>query len=130
MKPSPPSLIVTYRNAHRTDALDAVIHEEAAKLPRFFERIVDVRVTVDRPHRHHRTGSPFHVRIDIGVPGDDLVINKEPTLRAALLADEAPHAGKSTEIDADHRDAERAVRDAFRKAERRLRDYARRKAGI
>ncbi|MBV9102625.1 MAG: HPF/RaiA family ribosome-associated protein [Candidatus Eremiobacteraeota bacterium] len=121
---------VTYRKVRRTEALDRVIHEEAAKLERFFERIVSCRVLIELAHRHRRSGVPFHVRIDLGVPGDELVISNEPTLHSTLLGREAEAAEKSFELDVDHKTADRAVRDAFRKAQRRLGDYARRKAKL
>jgi hypothetical protein len=28
---------------------------------------------IEAPHRHHRQGKRYHVRIDITVPGDELV---------------------------------------------------------
>jgi hypothetical protein len=121
---------ITYRKIRRTEALDAVIREEAAKLERFFERIVSCRVLIEQAHRHRRAGVPFHVRIELGVPGEELVISNEPTLRATLLGSEAARAEKSFELNVDHKTADRAVRDAFRKAARRLQDYARRKAGL
>ncbi|MBV9263532.1 MAG: ribosome-associated translation inhibitor RaiA [Candidatus Eremiobacteraeota bacterium] len=121
---------ITYRKIRRTEALDAVVREEAAKLERFFERIVSCRVLIEQAHRHRHAGVPFHVRIDLGVPGDELVISNEPTLRATLVGEEKARPEKAFELDVDHKTADRAVRDAFRKAQRRLQDYARRKAGL
>jgi hypothetical protein len=107
-------LQTTYRDVEPSEVLDTVVREEAAKLEHLFGRIVSCRVLIERPHRHRRV---FHVRIDLGVPGDELVVNNEP----GLADDRAP-----TEREA----AERAVRGAFRKAARRLHDYTRRKAGL
>ena len=106
---------ISYRNAERSDRLDALVEEEARKLPRFFERIVSCRVIIEHPHRHHRKGTPVHVRIDLVVPGDELVINSSPN--------------PDTVFSDDFKDAQRAIREAFRKAERRLADYAERKSG-
>jgi len=35
------------------------------------------RVVVEIPHKHHHQGKQFNVRIDIGVPGDEIVINRD-----------------------------------------------------
>ena len=43
----------------------------AAKLEEFFSRITSCRVVVEAPHRHHKSGELFHVRIDLGVPGHE-----------------------------------------------------------
>jgi cold shock CspA family protein len=64
------------------------------------------RVVVEAPVRHHRKGGPYKVRIDLTVPGDELVINRQ--------ADEDLYV---------------AIRDAFHAARRRLEDYARRQRG-
>lgn len=53
-------------------AVAARVQEEAAKLDRYFDRITSCRVIVEAPHRHHRRGEPFHVRIELGVPGKEL----------------------------------------------------------
>ena len=106
---------IAYRNTERSKALDALVGEEAGKLPRFFQRIVNCRVLIEHEHRHHRKGTPVHVRIELGVPGEELVINSS--------------ADPETVLSDDGKDAQRAIRDAFRKAERRLADYAKRKAG-
>lgn len=122
----------TYRNAPHTDVLDALVREEADKLDRFFQGIVSCRVLVEQAHRHHLRGAAFHVRIELGVPGEELVISSDPDVRKEVTDDPdelPPRFSKSSEVDAAHKDAELAVRDAFRKAARRLQDYARRKTG-
>jgi hypothetical protein len=119
-----------YRDCPRSEALETLIGVEAAKLEHFYARIVSCRVLVEQPHRHRRSGAPFHVRIELAVPGEELVISHEPSLRARLLGEEVPRIDKSAEVDAERKNAERAVRDAFRKAARRLQAYVRRKSGV
>ena len=116
----------TYRNVDHSARLEALVAKEATKLERFFHRIVSCRVAIERARA--RAGSPYHVRIDLGLPGEELVISHEPSVRPLLVAGEQSPT-KSTELDAERKDAELAVREAFRKAERRLRDFARRRAG-
>lgn len=120
---------ITYRELDPSEALSQLIHKEASKLDRFFDRIVSCRVLVEREQHHLRGGAPFHVRIDIGVPGDELVIDTMPSLRAKVADDEAAMRRKSAEIDAKYKDVTLAVRDAFRRARRRVQEHARRMMG-
>ena len=124
-----PSMQITFRNIPESAAVTGLIRAEAAKLERFFERIVRLRVLVEMPHRHHQRGAPCRVRIEIDVPGKELVINSNPTKHATLTRTEASRVHKSDELDVAHKDAALAVQDAFRKAVRRMQDYARREDG-
>jgi ribosome-associated translation inhibitor RaiA len=93
-------LQISYGGIQKTGALEALILKECARLERFFERIVSCRVRLDQPHKRH--GTPFMVHVEIGVPGETLVI-EEP--------------GQTLE---------RAIHDAFRTATRRVHEHARR----
>lgn len=114
----------TFRGVQRSDALDALIRDEAAKLERFFDGIMSCRVLVEPAHEHQRRGSPYHVRIELHVPGQEIVVSHLPSVTAAPY-----EAGRGEEIDARFKDPQLAVHDAFKKAGRRLQDYARRLAG-
>jgi hypothetical protein len=118
---------ITYGAINQSDALDALVQKEAAKLHRFFDRIVSCRVLIDKPHRHHLRGAPLHVRIEIGVPGEELVVSHTPEIRRTLSEDGSAEVEKGAEEDPVYRDAPLAIRDAFRKARRLLHDYAERK---
>lgn len=122
-------LQITYRELDPSDELSRLIREEAAKLDRYFDRIVSCRVVVEREQRHLRSGAPFHVRIDIGVPGDELTIGANPGFRMPAAGDEPARRRKSAEVAAMYKDPVLAVRDAFRRARRRLQDHARRGLG-
>jgi hypothetical protein len=83
------------------------------------------RVLVELPHRHHRRGRHFHVRIEVTVPGHDpIVVSHQPSLHHGLrdLATTATH--KDAEIERVHRNAAVAIRGAF-DAARRLLDQPR-----
>ena len=105
------------------------IHEEAAKLDEFFPRITSCRVVVEAPHRHHKWGELFHVRIDLGVPGNELVVSHEPSVRALLKDEEDAAVRKHIERHPEHRDVFVAIRDAFASARRQLQDYVQRLRG-
>jgi ribosomal subunit interface protein len=97
---------ITIRDMEHSEALEARIREKAQKLDEFFNHIMSCRVVVEMPHKHHHQGKQFNVRIDIGVPGNEIVVNRD-------------HA----------EDVYVALRDAFSAAKRQLEDYARKVRG-
>jgi cold shock CspA family protein len=90
--------------------LSALIEEEirakAAKLNTYYDGILRCHVVVDAPVGHHRHGGPYNVRIDVTVPGTELVINRQ-----------------------EDEDLLVAIRNAFDAMRRRLEDYARHQRG-
>ena len=99
-------LQITIRDIDQSEALETHIRDKAKKLDEFFDRIMSCRVVVEVPHKHHHQGKHFNVRIDIGVPGSEIVVNRD-------------HA----------EDVYVALRDAFDAARRQLEDYARKLHG-
>jgi len=95
-------LQITMRDMDRSDALDTAIQEHAAKLEQFHSRITRCKVTVEQMHKHHQQGKHFAVKIDLRVPGREIVATR------------------------DHdEDVYIAVRDAFDSAKRQLEEAAR-----
>jgi len=81
-----------------------MIRSHAEKLERFFGRVLGCTVTVTVPNRWPQDGPKMYgVRIDLTVPGEELVIHRQPN---------------------EH--LQDALQKAFRVAGRRLQDYARR----
>ena len=99
-------LEITFRNVPRSQAVEERIRTKAAKLDRFYDRITGCRVVVEAPHNRHQKGNTYHVRIDLSVPGHEIVVNREP------------------ERNPDHQDLWVAIRDAFNAAQRQLQNYA------
>jgi ribosome-associated translation inhibitor RaiA len=112
-----------------SEAVAGRIQSEAARLDEFFPRITSCRVVVEAPHRHHRRGELFHVRVELGVPGCEIVASHEPSPHAALQHQEAGALKKREEAHPEHKDVYVAIRDAFAGARRQLQDYARRLRG-
>jgi len=106
-------LQITFRDMDPSPAIDERIRQQAMKLEQFHERISGCRVVVEASHRRHRKGKIYHVRIDLTVPGAELVISRD------------------RELDHAHEDVYVAIRDAFDAARRQLADTApeRRPAG-
>ena len=122
-------LQITFRNMKPSTEIEDWIRAEAAKLDTLYSRVMGCRVAVEVPHRHHRKGSPYHIRIDLTVPRGEIVVKREPSLNA-----QARHLGerevkKQAEVKALHKQLRQAINDAFKAAGRRLQDYARRQRG-
>jgi ribosomal subunit interface protein len=68
-----------------TPAMVETIQDRAEKLGKFSRRIQSCTVTVEGSGRHHRQGN-YNVRIDLIVPGTELVVRKhsEASLELAL----------------------------------------------
>ena len=98
-------LQINFRNMEASDIMKKNIEERAGKLEQFYDQIMSCRVMVEAQHRHHQSGNLYHVRIDITVPGKELVVSREP------------HEHHS------HTDAYVAIRDAFNAARRQLEGY-------
>jgi ribosomal subunit interface protein len=98
-------LQITARDLELSEAADADIRDKAANLEAYYNGIIGCRVVVEGPLRHHHKG-PFTVRVDLTVPGAELVVDRQ--------SDEDLYV---------------AIRDAFDAARRRLEDYARRQRG-
>ncbi len=87
-------LQITLRNIANSEAVEASIRRRAEKLERYPRRIVRCRVVVEIPSRHRQQGKEFVVRLDIKVPGNEIVISHDhhEDLYAALH--EAFHAAR------------------------------------
>jgi len=99
-------LQITLRGLEHSDALESHIRDKAKKLEEFFDHITSCRVLVEMPHKHHHQGKLYNIRIEISVPGYEIVANREYA-----------------------EDVYVALRDAFDAAIRQLEDYARKIRG-
>jgi hypothetical protein len=106
-------------------ALEEEVRSRAEWLETFYPAIVGCRVVLEIPHRHRKHGRPLHVRIELSLPGEDVIVSHEPSLHA--IARPASH--KREERDSRHKDARVAIHEAFDVARRRLEDMARRQRG-
>ncbi len=104
-------LEITFHNLEPSTAIEQNIRKRAAKLDRLFANLQSCRVVVEAPHKHQHKGKPYHVRIEIGVPDQEIVVSRAP---AADIANQ---------------DAYVAVRDAFDAATRQLEAYTDKRRG-
>jgi cold shock CspA family protein/ribosome-associated translation inhibitor RaiA len=117
---------ITFRNMEPSTTVEGWIREEARKLDEFHNRIMGCRVVVELPNRRHRWGNLHHVRIDLTVPGGELVVKREPSLHTSIQQSREQRVVKHMELNVPHRELRQAIDDAFKAMGRRLQDYARR----
>ena len=103
---------ISFHGIDHSDAVEARINEKVAKLEQFCDHITSCRVVVESHHKNtsnlHHKGEPFHVRIDITLPGKkEIVVKRDP---------------KDTHV---HEDVYAALKDAFAAAERQLKETVR-----
>lgn len=122
--------IITFRGLQRSDAIESYIRGRLRRLEAFCPTIVGCRVLVELGERRHEAGNRYRVRIDLSVPGEDIVVAHEPSLRATQRAIAQPRTRKADEPDPERKHALVAVREAFDHARRRLQDYVRRRRGL
>jgi ribosomal subunit interface protein len=100
---------VTFRDfpsAVPSASLELLIRKHIEKLNRFYDRISSCRVVVEFAQKHKHQGKLFNVRIDITVPGKELVVTRK--------------------VD---QDIYVAIRDAFKAIQRQLEEHSRKRHG-
>lgn len=99
-------LEISSRDVRLGDETEKLIREKAAKLDKMFDQIIGCRVMLEMPHRSQKSGLTYSVRIEITVPGGELIVKREP--------DEDLHV---------------AIANSFETAQRRVREYAEKQRG-
>jgi cold shock CspA family protein len=121
---------VTFRGFPGSPALEADIRARIDKLEMYCDSITGCRVLVELASRHREAGNRFHVRIDLTVPGEEIVVSREASLHGAAKDTDIERASKGDEPDPERKHAHVAVREAFDTARRQLQDYVRRQRGF
>lgn len=72
-------LEISWVDIQASEELERLIRDRADKMHRYFGRITSARVGIEVPHRNGQ-GHPlgYHVSIQVGVPGQELVVNQDP----------------------------------------------------
>lgn len=99
-------LQISFLGMDRSDAIEAVIHGKVDQLERLCAEIIACRVVVEVLQKHRHQGRPIGVRIDLTLPGQELVVNRVM-----------------------HEDAYVALRDGFDDMKRQLEDAVRLRRG-
>ena len=98
---------VSFHGTPVSDDVEAFCFREAAKLERYFDRITGCRVTVEQDTHRHRKGDHWKIRVRLTVPGQELVVNRDPPKHKT---------GEKIEL---------ALRETFDRVRRQLQDHAR-----
>ena len=93
---------ITFRHIEPSPAVETRVHELAGHLGVFSDRIQSCRVVIDSPHRHHHQGKVFNVKVQLALPGEDVVVDMERPDKE------------------NHEDVYVVLRDAFDAAKRQL----------
>jgi putative sigma-54 modulation protein len=96
---------ITYRGIDKSEAIDQLVLEKAARLEKFCDHINRCDVVIEQPNHAHHKGNPFRVRIDLTVSGGHELIAEE----------------KETDNGAAHEALYKGINDAFKTMERELR---------
>lgn len=105
------NLQITFRDFPPPVLAEERIRERVDRLARLHPRITACRIVAEAPHRHRLKGTLYRMRIDLTLPGGELVVNRDPREKAA------------------HEDFFVAMRDAFNAMEQKLRAFSRRRKG-
>lgn len=97
---------VTLKDISHSEAIEKKIHRNIDKLEKFCSRIMACRVIVESTQRRHHQGKLFTVRIDVTIPGTELVVNR-----------------------IENEDLYVAIRDAFDAAKRQVDSHSRKQRG-
>ena len=100
-------LQITFHNLPHSDALETDIRTRMERLEELYDRVIGARVVIDSPHRNQAKGKTYAVRIELALPGRELIVSREPVA-----------------------DLQRAMTAAFETAKRRLRGFAQRSRGV
>lgn len=97
---------IQFRGMEPSEALAASATELAHKLENFAPDIIACHVNIELAHKHLHQGRPYAIRIDLTLPGHELVVNK-----------------------VKHEDAYVCLREAFDSMRRQIEDAVRRRRG-
>lgn len=96
---------ISYRWVDKTDEIEMLVRDRAARLDKFCDHINRCDVIIEHPNQAQHSGSPFRVRIDLTVsPNHELVADEKLTKHEM------------------HEPLTKVINDAFKTMERQLRE--------
>jgi cold shock CspA family protein/ribosome-associated translation inhibitor RaiA len=101
-------LEIAFHNLAPSQEIEALVREHVGRLEKLYPHLIGCRVSIEMLHKQHRTGNVPEVHIAIRVPGREIAISREP------------HKAKQRRATPNVRTA---IKDAFRAAEKRLKDF-------
>jgi cold shock CspA family protein len=105
------NLQLSFRDFPAPALAEKRITERVSRLERIYPRLIGCRVVAEHTQRRQHKGKLYSVRIDLSIPGGELVVNRDQHDKHA------------------HEDFFVAMRDSFDAMENQLRGYAARQRG-
>jgi len=68
---------ITVRDIPGSPALESHIRSKTSKLSQFYDRMISCKIVVEFEQKHKHRGKLYNVRIDVAVPGKELVVTKK-----------------------------------------------------
>jgi len=97
-------LEVSTRDVTLSPQIEAELRKRADKLERHYNRITSCRIALERPTgNHHHDGGPYRVRVDVTVPGTELVADKQAEEVFIAIRDAFDAAERQVEAFVDRR---------------------------
>jgi ribosomal subunit interface protein len=116
-------LQITFHGVQHSDAIEQYVRVRAEKLNTLDGRIMACRVAVELPHRHSQHGEHYRVRIDLTVPGGEVVAERTP-------GDDRAYEDVYAAIDGAFDDAGRRLQDFVRRQRGDVKDHERARHGV
>ena len=91
---------ISYHGVEASEALTALVRARADQLELRHQRIRSLRVHIDAPHHHRRHGNQYRVRVELALPGCDIVVGNDTPARAG---DDDPYQAVRRAFDAVRR---------------------------
>ncbi|MGE4232507.1 MAG: HPF/RaiA family ribosome-associated protein [Bacteriovoracia bacterium] len=98
---------ISFHQVNSSPSLELLIRKKIEKLEQFYSNIIGCRVVVEPSNRRHNQGNLYHVRVEVSMPGADLVVSRDPPAHQA------------------HEDVHITVYDAFQAMTRKIEDFVR-----
>ena len=103
-------LEVIFHGLPRADDVEASARAHLGKLEQLYPHLHGCRVAVEAEGGRHASGSRYHVKLQLNVPGKELVVGGHPSKPG-------------------HDDVDLALSDAFHALERQLKEFVRMRRG-
>jgi cold shock CspA family protein len=105
-------LEISFHGISRSEAIEQLVRNDSAKLEKVCDHLISCRIGIKQDQKSRNTANPFKIRIEMRVPPNHtLVVNHKSGLKEA--AEDLPAA----------------VKNAFRSAQRRLKQLVEKQQG-
>jgi ribosome-associated translation inhibitor RaiA len=69
---------IVFRHCEPSESIRTFINEKASRMDRFSKSIESCLVVIDAPHHNHHNGNLYHVRIELRLSGETILVEHDP----------------------------------------------------